>query len=557
MNDQHSFATSIRRLNQLVRHERTPEAILQGACDILHETRGYPSIAMARFDSAQKLVSVSAAGDTAWSQEERVVELHIPASWRSVLESEQPRLLDPQSADSGVPGIDNLPPDSMLLVNRLSHMRRVHGLMAVLFCCDEQSQRDQEVLLLQEAGDIVAMALDAIKQEELHRITEEQLHQAQKMDAVGQLAAGLAHEFNNLLTVVLGHTELIRGLLAPDHPIHQHLEAIEQASGQGTTVTRSLLTFSRKCPSEKQRMNLSKMVKEAGSLLSRLLPDAIVVDVKVAGSALWVEGNPSQLQQALTNLALNARDAMPQGGELTISVDSTCEPTPTTAPPSPRACTARLTIQDSGVGMTTEMKNRIFEPFFTTKTRGQGTGLGLAIVHGIVEDHRGQIEVDSTPGQGTKVVISLPCTIAEAKDEAPIPGSAGQPVAFDDGLVLLAEDNEAVRRFIARSLEAMHLQVEQAASGPALMDAFHRFQASARLLIVDIDLPRLNGLACLHTIREQGCNTPAIVITGSMRIKSDEMHVPNALLLRKPFRIAELQSAVVRMLTSNSTPVMS
>lgn len=379
-------------------------------------------------------------------------------------------------------------------------------------------------------------------QQENTRLAE-QLHQAQKMEAVGQLAGGMAHDFNNLLTVVLGNLELARTRLPVEHPAHEPLATIEQAARQATGVTRSLLTFSRKYKGSKRPIDLCDLLRETASLLERMLPDAVTLHLGGdISKPIWVEGDGNQLQQVLLNLAVNARDAMPEGGDLEVEIVQATQPLSLGPAEAAAGPWARLTVRDTGQGIPAENLARVFDPFFTTKPRGQGTGLGLSIVHGIVKGHGGVIEVASAVETGTTFTVHLPTTAA--RPEAPETADAEAPLPAISGSVLLAEDNEAIRRLIRRSLEDEKLQVVEAADGAGLLEMYHRCRGELRLMILDIDLPRMSGLSCLRQIRRSGDMTPAIVITGASGVELEEDPIPATVLLRKPFRIPELHRAM-------------
>ena len=256
-------------------------------------------------------------------------------------------------------------------------------------------------------GYIAAIVTDATQRRQL----EDQLRQAQKMEAVGTLASGIAHDFNNLLTAIYGYTELAKTFLPGDSPAVESLNMVEQAARQASGVTRSLLTFSRKAPGHKQVLNLTVVINDTVRLLRHVLPASIEVEQIIPpGFDGWVNADAMQLQQVLMNLAVNARDAMPDGGRLGISLHH--EPaTPAAGSAGPAGAadgSAVLVVEDSGIGMSEETQARIFDPFFTTKPRGQGTGLGMAIIHGIITNHGGTIHVDSKEGRGTRVTVTLP-----------------------------------------------------------------------------------------------------------------------------------------------------
>jgi len=366
----------------------------------------------------------------------------------------------------------------------------------------------------------------------------EELHQSQKMEAVGQVAGGAAHDFNNLLTVILGNAELARLTLPEDSSARGLLDQITQAAKQASALTRSLLTFSRRLPAAKTRIDLRTSVRETADMLRRVLPASIELEVEGdTGEPLHVQADPTRIQQVLMNLALNARDAMPDGGTLRIA--AAAEPS---ADAPERAV---LSVTDTGVGMTPEVLRRIFEPFFTTKPRGQGTGLGLSIVHGIVADHGGRIEAVSTPGEGSIFTVALPIARAAAGGEQPNP-LAEAPLGAGQKL-LLAEDDPLVAQTVTAMLRSLRYDVEKVPDGEALLDRVRAEPKRFRLLIVDVDLPKRGGLDALRQLRTDGVPTPAIVITGTIAPELGP-ELANTDLLTKPFEARDLAETVARML---------
>ena len=383
---------------------------------------------------------------------------------------------------------------------------------------------------------------------------QEQLHQAQKMQAVGQLAGGVAHDFNNLLTVILGGIDQLRELLPPDRAGPDALDTIERAVDQASNVTRALLTFTHKLPADRRTIELCGLVDRAARLLHRLLPASIELDVDTrCVPTPYVHADATQLQQVVLNLAINARDAMPSGGRLRLAVMCTGASQTGGAADGSGAPTVCLEIGDNGTGMPPEVQARIFEPFFTTKPRGQGTGLGLAIVQSIVLEHGGQIDVRSRVGTGTTVSITLPCVVAGHADG---PSAATLPPQRGNGeIVLLAEDNRPAREIMASKLDSLGYRVVQTADGGELRDAQRRHGDSVRLLILDVDLPRHSGLDCLRELRAGGVQTPIIVITGSVQTDFEDDLDGETVLLRKPFQMAELGELVSRLLHTPSLQV--
>jgi len=388
--------------------------------------------------------------------------------------------------------------------------------------------------------------------EEARQGLEAQLRQSQKMEAVAQLAGGVAHDFNNLLTVINGYVSLAKSALPDDHKAVASLSGVQEAAEQAAGVTRSLLTFSCKTVAEKMPVELQTSVEKSLRLLRHALPASIKVVAETADAAVWVHADDTQLQQVIMNLAINARDAMPDGGTLRIGVSqSSPEAGGFASPGGPRAPIARLIVSDSGTGMEPDVCERIFEPFFTTKPRGQSTGLGLAIIHGIVEDHDGRISVESEPGRGTTFAVELPVLDSREVDALRIETADPNTLSHGQGeLVLLAEDNRQVLGILTSALESLNYKVVQASDGFALLDCFEHHRQRIELLVIDVDLPKRNGLDCLRDIRSSDGFAPAIVITASTDANLKEQLDSNTTLLHKPFNISDFTTLADAVLAS-------
>jgi len=381
----------------------------------------------------------------------------------------------------------------------------------------------------------------------------DQLQQAQKMEAVGQLASGVAHDFNNLLTVILGNVELIKLSLEQNEDISTSLNAIGEAAQQAAGVTRSLLTFSRKVPPEKRRMDLCETVEKTTQMLRRVLPASIELIVETPRqSPLWINADATQLQQVIMNLAVNARDAMPEGGTLWVTASLAAAGEgglPADSPPSEYPFTC-LTVSDTGIGMSPEVQSRIFEPFFTTKPRGHGTGLGLSIIGSIVREHGGRIEVDSSVGRGTTFKVFLPRV--QPGIDRPATRRARPEARGKGERILLAEDDVQILETLTTMLRSEGYRITAVETGPSILEAFNQDKEAFRLLLFDVDLPKRSGVDCLCEIRAGGCRTPAIVMTGRPDPSLDAKLPENTRLVRKPFRIAELKSLIARTLNPDT-----
>lgn len=371
---------------------------------------------------------------------------------------------------------------------------------------------------------------------------EEELRQSQKMEAVGQLASGIAHDFNNLLTAISGYVFLAKDSLPETHAAGNALERLEQAAEHANGITRALLTFGREARTQQKPVDMSALVQQTGQLLQGTLPASVQLEIDVDDSRpVWVEGDRTQLQQVLLNLAINARDAMPGGGQILVKLDAVSGNAgdgPGAMGTAP-ASVARVRVTDTGSGMAPEIQQRAFEPFFTTKSREEGTGLGLSIVHGIVTAHNGRLELVSQPGQGTTVTVFLPLTspVIEAVH------AQGQSVRHQARgvAILLAEDHGFVREVMTATLQSAGHHVIQVQDGPALLEMYRRYRQTLGLLIIDVDLPGRNGLDCLRDIRVDGCEAPAIITTGMVAPGLEDQLQGEALVLRKPFPMDELE----------------
>ena len=323
--------------------------------------------------------------------------------------------------------------------------------------------------------------------------TQGQLEQAQKMDAVGRLAGGVAHDFNNLLTVILGRTDILLHPLKPEDPMRRGIELIQRTAGRAADLTRQLLAFSRKQVLEPVVLDLSAVTTDMKDMLGRLIGEDVALLTTPTPGLGRVKADRGQIEQVIMNLAVNARDAMPQGGRLiletaNVDLDDEYVRRHVGARPGPHVM---LAVSDTGTGIPHEIQSQIFEPFFTTKEQGKGTGLGLATVYGIVKQSGGYIEVDSEPGQSTTFRVYLPRLDAEP---APVDRSA-RPAAAAGGTetILLVEDEEGVRELARDILRASGYTVLEARNGPEALLLCERHQGPLDMLLTDVVMPRMSG----------------------------------------------------------------
>jgi PAS domain S-box-containing protein len=342
-----------------------------------------------------------------------------------------------------------------------------------------------ELFQLEDEPYILTIAQDITEQLKLER----ELRQAQKMEAVGQLAAGVAHDFNNILTVVQGHASILRAGKPPESGDCKSLDVILAASQRASKLVRQLLTFSRRHILQARPMGIGEVLSPLADMLPRVLGENITVKVIVPRTPPAINADAGLLEQILMNLSVNARDAMPHGGQLTILAEAV-EVLPETARISPEARPGRflvVSVIDTGTGIAPEVLPRIFEPFFTTKPIGQGTGLGLATVYGIVKQHEGWVEVQSQVGKGTTFRVFLPACKTAASESAA--AAESQPAKGGNERILVVEDEDQVRDYVVQLLKSAGYTVLSAPTGAAALDEFGPRAQDIDLVITDMVMP--------------------------------------------------------------------
>jgi signal transduction histidine kinase/ActR/RegA family two-component response regulator len=384
------------------------------------------------------------------------------------------------------------------------------------------------------------------------RLSQEQLQQAQKMEAIGRLAGGIAHDFNNLLTAINGFTSLSLVKLPEQNPVRENLLEVAKAGERASQLTRQLLAFSRKQLLSPQSVDLNKVVADMGSMIRRIIGEGFVVSTGLDPDLPPIRMDPGQLEQIIINLAVNARDAMPDGGELLIE----------TAPFTYRAGMigahdsfrpgnyAMLAVSDKGQGMTPEVMARLFEPFFTTKGPGKGTGLGLSMVYGIVKQSEGHILVTSEPGRGSTFKLYLP--LAPEADAPAAATGAESTLAERPGheTVLLVEDEAAVRRLVSEVLRSAGYHVLSAEDGEMALELAQSYSEPIHLLVTDVIMPKVGGSA---VATHMAGSRPGIRILYMSGFTEDAV-VRNGILndsvafIQKPFSPSQLLSLVRKLL---------
>ena len=363
---------------------------------------------------------------------------------------------------------------------------------------------------------------------------EAQLRQGQKMEAIGQLTGGIAHDFNNMLAVVVGGVELARRRIEQPREVVRHLDRAMEGADRAVALTRRLLSFSRAEPDNPQALSLNTLVTGLVDLLERSLGERIDVTLDLA-DALWsVRIDRNQMENVVLNLAVNARDAMPDGGSVRIATANRVGGTRR----------VELSVTDTGAGMDEQTRDRAMEPFFTTKAVGHGTGLGLSQVFGLVRAAGGEMWIDSTIGHGTTVRLALPAVEADEPIPAELPAEAAPSAADARRTVLVVEDDSRVRRATVSALEELGHRTLACSDGTAAL-ALLRGGTRVDLLVSDVVMPGLSGPALAAELEAGGRDVPILFVTGYAATDGADRLTRHE-VLRKPFTIAQLQAAVAR-----------
>jgi nitrogen-specific signal transduction histidine kinase/ActR/RegA family two-component response regulator len=395
--------------------------------------------------------------------------------------------------------------------------------------------------------------------EEARLRLESQLRQAQKMEAVGQLAGGVAHDFNNLLTAIRGYSEFALNRLGEENPgIRKDIEEIAKSADRASSLTRQLLAFSRKQLLQPRILQLNDVVGEVDQMMRRLIGEDIEV-VTVFGRALGrVKADPGQIEQVLVNLVVNARDAMPDGGKLTIET-SNFDVDEEYAAAHDGLSAGRyvmLAVYDTGHGIDAQTKSRVFEPFFTTKEHGKGTGLGLATVYGIVKQSEGYVAVESEPGQGAAFKVFLHRLEAGADEiERTLHVVEERPRGSET--VLLVEDEEVVRNLVREILEGNGYTVLEARNGAEALDLGRRRKGPIHLLVTDVVMPKMSGRELAERLVTIHHETRILYMSGYTdgAIGQHGVLDPHTAFLQKPFSFDDLAQKVRKVLDAPATTV--
>jgi len=369
---------------------------------------------------------------------------------------------------------------------------------------------------------------------------------AQKIDSIGNLAGGIAHDFNNILAAILGSASIMRRHLAEKSKLYKYVEIVESSARRGSSLTRQLLTFARKTERFVKPVQINALIEETLQLFQRSVSKEIVVQTALTPDSTSVNGDDGQLQQALLNLFLNARDAMPNGGTLTVSTDVTLADGHTTSQfTSVKAGPFVLVrVADTGVGIEKSLQNRVFEPFFTTKDRG--TGLGLSVVYGVVQSHGGFINLESEVGIGTTVTMYLPRVSTAVSPQR----QRRQRVARGSENILIIDDEVSVCEIARDMLTSLGYTVYTEHDGKAGVEMYATHQATIDLILLDINMPVLGGKDTFELLRSINPHCRIVIVTGYGRGVIETSKFPGGVngFMQKPFQIETLAAKVREVL---------
>ena len=447
------------------------------------------------------------------------------------------------------------------LTSRLEHGGRIHGLLSVQIPLGQLRDPEEYELFEELAGDI-AFALHGIEMQQQRALAEAerqrlqvQLAQAQRMEAVGRLAGGVAHDFNNMLTVILGYVAALLGDLQPDDPTYQDLEEIRKAAQRSADLTRQLLAFSRKQMAVPRAVDLNELIAHQKKMLARMIGEDIHIRFQPT-TPLWpVRIDPSQVDQILANLAVNARDAIAGVGTITIETGNVVLRADSAAaldvPPGPYVL---LRFQDDGCGMDEETLAHVFEPFFTTKQIGAGTGLGLATIYGIVAQNGGGITVDSAVGHGTTFRMYFPRLA-----DAPGPTEGTVTVETPSGgheTILVVEDEEQILRLMERLLRNSGYLVIATSAPSAALELARAHGGTIDLLLTDVVMPAMNGKDLQEQIKHEHPHMKTLFMSGYTADIIVERGVicDDVEFIQKPFKLESLVARVREVLDSAPPP---
>ena len=549
---------AIRSVNKLIVRADDTEELVEKACSLLVEHRGYHGAFIILTNESGRPVFHAQEGDGK----------ELLSFLRDMDHCELPPCCEAAKTSEGVisfsdrgqicatcPAADSVLSGSTMSI-RLQHLGRVYGYMWVRGNSDMAGDEEERSVFAELAGDLAyslhnivvqrAMAAAELEQKKL----EAQLFQAQKMEAVGRLAGGVAHDFNNLLSIIIGYGDMLLEDLPPDDPHREAINEIGEAAIRARDLTRQLLAFSRKQMLEVRVVDVNRVIADFEKLLQRTIGEDIALEFMPTREAALVKVDVSQLEQILMNLAVNARDAMPDGGLLTI--ETACvELDASYASRKPDVVPGRyvmICVSDNGTGMDKETMDRIFEPFFTTKPKDKGTGLGLSTIYGVVKQHGGNIWVYSEPGHGTSFKIYLPASKGSVENKH-VETAVSQPL-MGAVTILVAEDEPALRKLSCGILERQGYRVLEAGDAQEAVDIASRYGEPIHLLLTDVVMPGMKGTEVYQKVAEAHPGIKVLYMSGYTEnvIARQGILKEGVNFIQKPFSLKTLQEKVGKLI---------
>ncbi|NLD93432.1 MAG: response regulator [Fibrobacter sp.] len=402
------------------------------------------------------------------------------------------------------------------------------------------------------AVSVVRDITEVRRKEEKQRQLEIQVRQSQKLEAIGQLSSGVAHDFNNLLGGILGNTELLLMEIAPGSSQRHHLESIVASCKRASTLTRQLLTFARKAPAEIRPIAVNEVIRQVVSIFGRTIDRRIEIVTELSAAPLFLEGDQSLLENALLNIAINARDAMPDGGQVIFSTNSIFLDKASIAGTvdNPEGVYVKITVEDTGTGIPKDVLSHIFEPFFTTKELGKGTGLGLASVYGCVKQHNGYITLDSLVGRGTRFDIYLPLiNPPENREEQEV-----TELVHGHGTLLVIDDENVYHSILKEMFEMLGYEVLCYYDGITALEYYREHFATVDGIILDINMPKMNGVECYIKLKAINPDVQVIVASGYGDNDANTVLLSEGVMafVQKPFKISELSAKVAELIAKKN-----
>ena len=377
---------------------------------------------------------------------------------------------------------------------------------------------------------------------------EDKFRESQKMESIGTLAGGIAHDFNNLLTVIQGHAQMAMMAMDENNPQYRDLTQIMNSSTRAASLTRQLLLFSRKQTVELKTLELNQTIQNLLKMLQRLIGENIIIETELATDLSNIEADEGNIEQVIMNLAVNARDAMPDGGKLTFLTENISIPDDEQShvQDSQAGDFVRISVQDTGCGIPKEVLSKIFEPFFSTKEKGKGTGLGLSVVYGIVKSHNGWINAYSEPQQGTTFKIYLPASVSASTEESATQVESRESLHGNGEQILVIEDEQGILDFASSALRQFGYTIRVASNGHQALSVFEEAKGNFQLIISDVILPDINGFDLVSKLTKEYPDIPVIMCSGytEERVKQSIIRDKGFRFLQKPYSINELLIAV-------------